>query len=79
MAAVPVVAGWLLQFTPPSVQVAASGSAWIVRPAAYPPAYRRSVADCRTQPDGTVGAGKRTSARVFSPDFDITFRTESVP
>ena len=43
MAAAPRVPSGVFQFTVPSFQAAPTGWAWIVRPPAYPPAYRRSV------------------------------------
>ena len=73
------MAGWLLQVTPLSVQLALTRSAWSVRLFVHDAEYRRNVADCTIQPDGMAGRLKRTSARLLLLDFAWTLRMESVP
>lgn len=81
MAATPVVAGWLFQVTPFSVQLAATCHACSVRPFDHEGEKMRNVADSTTQPAGGVaGRLKRTRARrLLLGPLDITLRIESVP
>src|SRR5918999_3269541 len=80
VAAVPVVLGWLLQFTPISVKVELRRNACSGRPSLYEAAYRRRLAPVTRQPAGICGSAKRTSARALSlPDLLSTLRAESPP
>ena len=65
VAALPVVAGWLFQVTPVSVQLAL-GETWkasIVLPVVAEDAFSFSVASVTEQPVGLVGRLNATSAR----------------
>src|ERR687895_622251 len=63
-----------------SDQAEARRSACRVRGVFAEAAYTRSVTDSTTQPCGTAGSAKRTSARKLSlGPLDWTFRIESVP
>lgn len=77
--AVPVVAGWLVHVTPPSVQAALTRRAWIVRPPTGDPLCTRSSAPTIWQPAGTAGSAKRTRPRECSPLLARTLSTESDP
>jgi hypothetical protein len=80
VAAGPVVAGWLLQVIPVSVQLDATCSAWSVWPSFADAASRRSRAEATVvHPGGRAGSGKRTSARELLPPCDFTFSVESLP
>ena len=80
VAAAPAVAGWLVQFTPPSVQVAVFRSASSVRPLTGDLLYMRRVAPVRVQPEGTLGSVNATTARMsFAGLFDVTLSTLSLP
>jgi hypothetical protein len=65
VAAGPVVAGWLDQVTPSSVQLPVTRTACSVRPLAAETAKRRSVAVTSSHPYGAAGSGKRTRERAF--------------
>ena len=81
VANVPLLPGWLLQLTAVSLNSPVSRYARSVRPLMAPLENIRSVADCTTQPGGTVaGTPKRISVRTFwFDDFDVTLSVESTP